>query len=310
MPDVGTLSLSRETPGYRLRQHIRYRMPLYLIIPSFLVALFVILSPLYQLLNYSVHDTNRFGMIKGFAGLEHFVTVFEDPLFIDALWRTGIWTLGVVGGTILISIPVAAILNRPFAGRGLARTIIMLPWAVSLPMTALVWKWGLDSQSGMLNHSLMQLGIIRENIVWLSDPVMAFSVEIFVGILVSIPFTVTIFLGGLAAIPHDLYSAAKIDGASLWEQFRRITLPLLRPFINIAVVLNIIYVFNSFPIIWIMTRGGPSNSTEILVTYLYEQAFIYGKISEASAVSVIMLAILLVFVVFYARMVMKNESKH
>jgi multiple sugar transport system permease protein len=285
------------------------RMPILLILPSLILALFIITSPLYQLLNYAVHETNRFGFIKGYSGIEHFVTIFSDDLFIAALYRTLIWTVCVVLGTVAISVPVASILNRDFIGRSVARTIIMLPWAVSLPMTAIVWRWGLNSQSGMVNHSLTELGIIKENLVWLSDPVLAFSMEILVGILVSIPFTVTIFLGGLSSVSADLYEAARIDGANLWQQFLRITFPLLRPYINMAIVLNIIYVFNSFPIIWIMTQGGPNNKTEILVTYLYEQAFTFGRIGEASAVSVVMLCFLMVFVILYAKMVMKNESK-
>jgi len=117
-----------------------------------------------------------------------------------------------------------------------------------------------------------------------------------------VPFTVTIFLGGLTSIPLDIYEAARIEGASAWQQFRRITIPLLRPFINIALVLNVIYVFNSFPIIWVMTQGGPDNSTHILVTYLYELAFRLGRPGEAAAVSLVMLAMLFAFTAVYMRL--------
>ena len=121
------------------------------------------------------------------------------------------------------------------------------------------------------------------------------------GILVSIPFTTTIFLGGLSSMPGDIYEAARIDGASAWQQFRYITLPLLRPFINIAIVLNVIYVFNSFPIIWVMTQGGPGNWTDILVTYLYKLAFRLGKLGEAAAISLVMFGMLLCFTIIYLR---------
>jgi multiple sugar transport system permease protein len=131
--------------------------------------------------------------------------------------------------------------------------------------------------------------------------------QILVGILVTVPFTTTIFLGGLSSIPEDLYEASSLEGASLWQQFREITLPLLKPFVNIAIVLNTIYVFNSFPIIWVMTQGGPANSTDILVTHLYKLAFRLGKLGEASAVSLIMLAILLVFTAIYIRLSMRSE---
>jgi multiple sugar transport system permease protein len=133
-------------------------------------------------------------------------------------------------------------------------------------------------------------------------------VEILVGILVSVPFTVTIFLGGLSSVPGDIYEAARLDGATAWQQFRKLTLPLLRPFINMAIVLNVIYVFNSFPIIWVMTQGGPSNSTHILVTYLYEKGFRLGKPGEAAAVSLVMLVILMCFTMIYLR-IQPKEGK-
>jgi multiple sugar transport system permease protein len=131
--------------------------------------------------------------------------------------------------------------------------------------------------------------------------------QILIGILATIPFTVTIFLGGLASIQEDLYEAAAIEGASPLDQFRFITFPLMKPFINIALVLNTIYVFNSFPIIWAMTQGGPANSTDILVTYLYKLAFRWGKLGEASAVSLVMFTILLAFTLLYVRLAAREE---
>ena len=145
--------------------------------------------------------------------------------------------------------------------------------------------------------------------VVLATPELAFPVEIAVGILVSIPFTVTIFLGGLSSVPGDIYEAARIDGASSWQQFRQLTLPLLRPFINMAILLNVIYVFNSFPIIWVMTQGGPDNGTHILVTYLYELGFRLGRPGQAAAVSLVMFIMLFVFSVLYLRIQPSKEGE-
>jgi multiple sugar transport system permease protein len=206
-------------------------------------------------------------------------------------------------------VPVALILDDDFAGRGLARVIVMLPWAISLAMTAIVWRWTLDGQAGMLNATLFQLGLLDRPVEWLARAETAFPIQIAIGILVSIPFTTTVFLGGLASIPQDIYEAARIDGASAWQRFRHLTLPLLRPFLNIAIVLNIIYVFNSFPIIWVLTQGGPANQTDILVTYLYKLAFRFGRIGEASAVSLVMFAALLAFTIAYAILVMRGERR-
>lgn len=278
-----------------------------LILPSFLLAAFVILWPLKEIVTLALHDVNRFGMLRAFSGFANFRALFADPDFLAALGRTLVWTVAVVGGTLIVSVPVALILNDDFYGRSLARVAVMLPWAVSLTMTAIVWRWALSGESGMLNSGLRGLGIIDTNIQWLAEASTAFPMQILIGILVSIPFTTTIFLGGLASVPDELYDAAAIEGAGRWDQFRHITLPLLRPFINIAFVLNTIYVFNSFPIIWATTQGGPANSTDILVTYLYKAGFRLGKLGEAAAVSLIMFGLLLVFTLIYLRLAMREE---
>jgi multiple sugar transport system permease protein len=282
--------------------------PYALILPSFLMAAFIILWPLKELVELATHDVNRFGRLRDFTGLANFVVLAGDADFIATIWRTLLWTIAVVVGTLIASLPVALILNDDFYGRGIARVIIMLPWAVSLTMTAIVWRWALNGESGMLNSGLMGLGLIDANIQWLAQAGTAFPMQILIGILVSIPFTVTIFLGGLSSIPDELYDAASIEGAGRLAQFRYITVPLLRPFVNIALVLNTIYVFNSFPIIWVMTQGGPANSTDIMVTYLYKLAFRWGKLGEASAVSLLMFAVLLAFTLVYVRLAMRGEE--
>jgi multiple sugar transport system permease protein len=307
--DVGAIA-ARAGPlraESQLALALRRSAPLCLIAPSLLLALFIIGYPVVDLIRTATHEVNRFGQLRDFIGLGHFAELFADPVFWGSLWRTLIWTAGVVLGTIAISVPVALILNEDFAGRGLARVIIMLPWAISLTMTAIVWRWTLNGQAGMLNATLFQLGVIDRPIEWLATADTAFPMEIAIGILVSIPFTTTVFLGGLYSVPEDIYEAARIDGATGWQRFRHLTLPLLRPFINIAVVLNIIYVFNSFPIIWVLTQGGPANQTDILVTYLYKLAFRFGRLGEASAVSLVMFAALLAFTVLYALMLMRGE---
>lgn len=281
--------------------------PYVLILPGFLLAAFIILWPLYQLGTISLNDVNRFGQLRGFTGLENYIAVFTDDDFIGALGRTAIWTIAIVFGSLLVALPVALILNEDFHGRSIARVIIMLPWAVSLTMTAIVWRWALNGESGLLNSGLMNLGLIDTNIQWLARASTAFPVQIMIGILVTIPFTTTVFLGGLSSIPDDLYEAAKLEGANRWQIFVEITLPLIRPFLNISVVLNTIYVFNSFPIIWATTQGGPAKTTDILVTYLYKLGFSFGKLGEASALSVMMFALLLAITVVYVFLAMRGE---
>jgi multiple sugar transport system permease protein len=279
-----------------------------MILPGFLLAIFIIGYPVLDLANTSLQEVSRFGQLRGFTGFDNFSEVFSDPLFYGSLYRTVIWTVCVVLGTLIISLPIAIILNDDFYGRGLARVIIMLPWAISLTMTAVVWRWALNGRAGLLNATLMDLGFMVEPIEWLAEAQLAFTVEILVGILVSIPFTTTIFLGGLSSLPQDSYEASLIDGATRWDQFRYITLPLMKPFINIAIVLNVIYVFNSLPIIWVMTEGGPANGTDILVTYLYKLAFRFGQLGKASAISLIMFGVLMLFTIIYVLLVMRGDK--
>lgn len=274
-------------------------VPYALVLPGFLLAALIVLWPLFQLGVISTGEVNRFGQLRGFAGAENYLAVFTDPDFVGALRRTLLWTFGIVFGALAVSFPVAMILHEDFYGRGAARVIVMLPWAVSITMTAIVWRWALNGESGMLNSGLRNLGVIDTNIQWLAQAATAFPVQILIGILVTVPFTVTIFLGGLSSIPDDIYEAARLEGSSPLQTFRKITFPLMRPFVNIAVVLNTIYVFNSFPIIWATTQGGPANSTDILVTYLYKLGFRFGKLGEASALSLMMFLLLLAFTILY-----------
>ncbi len=163
-------------------------LPYLLTLPSLLLAAVVIFWPVWDLVQISTHNVNRFGQLRDFSGLANFAALAADPDFVAALWRTGLWTVLVVGGALLLSIPVAIILNTDFYGRGIARVIIMLPWAVSLTMTAVVWRWALNGESGMLNSALMKLGIISQNIQWLASAETAFPMQVLIGILVTVPF--------------------------------------------------------------------------------------------------------------------------
>lgn len=282
--------------------------PYVLIMPGLLVSALIILWPLGQLGVLSISEVNRFGQVAGFGGVENYLNVFADPELYAALWRTVVWTLGVVGGTFLLALPISLALNEDFHGRGLARVLVMLPWAISLAMLAIIGRWALSGESGAVNLVLHTFGIIDTNIAWLGRAETAFPMQIILGIIATLPFTTTIFLGGLGSIPQDVFEAARIEGANGFQTFRRITLSMMRPFINIAVVLNTIYVFNSFPIIWATTQGGPANSTDILVTYLYKLAFRFGRVGEAAVLSLIMFAMLLIFTVIYVRLAMDKEQ--
>ena len=289
----------------------RRATPYLLILPSFLLAAFIILWPLGEIVTLAVARRQPLRhACRAFTGLANFQSLFADPDFFAALWRTLVWTVAVVLGTLIVSMPIALILNEDFYGRGLARILVMLPWAVSLTMTAIVWRWALNGESGMLNSGLRDLGLIDHNIQWLAQASTAFPMQILIGILVSIPFTVTIFLGGLSSVPEDLYDAAAIEGAGRWQQFRLITLPLLRPVhqhrLRAQHDLCVQFVSDHLG-----DDAGRPGQLDRHPRHLSLQARLpLGRLGEAAAVSLIMFAILLVFTLIYVRLAMREEAAH
>lgn len=192
------------------------------------------------------------------------------------------------------------------SARKIARTLFLLPWAVPLPISAIFWKFIFDGQQGTLNGLLEAMG--GHGTVWLAEAKTALPVLIWVGVWASIPFTTVTLLAGLQGIGGDVLEAASLDGADGWRRFRFIILPLLRPVLNVAVVLNTIYVFNSFPIIWVMTKGEPANGTHTLITYLYQQAFVSSQTGAAQAMGVLSFGVLMVFSMLYLRVAEKEVA--
>lgn len=239
------------------------------------------------------------GMVKGFNGIENFAKVLKSKAFGVVLSNTLVWTVVVVGLSTLLGFILALLLNNRFKGRKIARAIIVFPWATTLVIQASAWKFIIDTDYGALNTLFKSLGIISSNINWTPTPSAYFAWEIACGIFVTIPFVCFTALSGLQSIDQSYYEAATVDGGSYWQQMFHITLPLVKPSLTVATVLNIIYVFNSFPIVWTITKGDPANRTDTLVTYLYKLAFYNGKQGEAAAVSVIGFVILLVCASLY-----------
>jgi multiple sugar transport system permease protein len=166
-------------------------------------------------------------------------------------------------------------------------------------INAIIWRWILDGQYSIINGTLMGLGIIQEPIIWLGTEFINWFSLLTVGILVSIPFTSFSVLAGLQGISPELYEAARVEGAGFMYTLRRVTIPLLKPTLVVTTVLNVIYVFNSFPIIWVMTEGGPAYRTDILVTFLYKKAFREGQFGMASAIAVIVFLLLFAFTMVF-----------
>jgi multiple sugar transport system permease protein len=277
-------------------------------LPSMVLMCVMIVIPIVTVFRLSMSKISKAGVVKGFNGFENFKTIPGEPTFIHILVNTLVWTIAVVGISTLLGFILAMVLNQPFKGRKFVRAVVVFPWATSLIIQALVWKYMLNADYGALNVLLVKLGIAHSYINWFATWQSTFAWECWVGIFVTVPFVTFCVLSGLQSIDSSFYEAAEIDGANFWKKLTRITLPLVRPSLTVSTVLNIIYVFNSFPIIWTISKGAPADKTHTLVTYLYQLAFSNGKSGEAAAVSVIGFLILCVFAGIYMVMTLKAEG--
>ena len=263
------------------------------ILPSIILMSIFIVIPIGSVFRMALSEVSKSGIIKGFAGMKNFEKVLSSAKFGLVLKNTVIWTICVVVISTVLGFVLALLLNNEFKGRKIARAIVVFPWATTLVIQASVWKFIINVDYGSLNTLLKTLGIISTNVNWTPSPAAYFAWEIACGIFVTIPFVCFTALSGLQSIDSSYYEAAVVDGASYWQKLFKITIPLVKPSLTVATVLNIIYVFNSFPIIWTITKGDPANRTDTLVTYLYKLAFLNSKQGEAAAVSVIGFLILL-----------------
>ena len=264
------------------------------ILPSVILMAIFIIVPIGFVFRMAFSQVTKAGLIKGFAGFDNFSKVLGSSKFTMVLKNTVVWTVLVVVLSTVLGFILALILNNQFKGRKVARAIVVFPWATTLVIQASAWKFIINTDYGALNTLLKTLGIIQTNVNWTPTPDAFFAWEIACGIFVTIPFVCFTTLSGLQSIDGSLYEAATVDGANYWQKLFTITLPLVKPSLTVATVLNIIYVFNSFPIVWTITKGDPASRTDTLVTYLYKLAFYNGKQGEAAAVSVIGFLILLV----------------
>jgi multiple sugar transport system permease protein len=299
----GTSPPARPQRHGRARRARRRLEPLAWIGPAAALIAVVVLWPIVALVQTSMQNITPIGVTIGSAGARNFSKLFHDPNLPGILARTVLWVVAVVGITMVISLGLAQLFNQRFPGRRVARWALIAPWAASVMMTALIFRWMLQPDNGAINIFLHQLGVVRQynsnESSWLGRPDSAMAWMIGVAVFVSLPFTTYTLLAGLQTIPHELFEAARVDGASQWRSYRSITLPMLRPAFVVAVIINVMNVFNSFPIIWEMTRGGPGYETNTTTVFMYNLKESY--IGEAAAMSVVNFGLIIVIVLVFLR---------
>lgn len=278
--------------------------------PSVVLMVVMILVPIYTVFKISFSEVGRTGKIKGFNGIQNYLEIFEEPAFWTTLSNTLVWTVVVVGLSTIIGFILAMVLNQEFKGRKIVRAIVIFPWATALIIQSVIWKYIINADYGSLNVMLRQWGLIDKFINWTATAGSMFAWECWVGIFVTFPFVTFCVLSGLQSIDTSLYEAADVDGATFWHKLFNITLPLVAPSLTVSTVLNIIYVFNSFPIVWTISKGAPADQTHTLVTYLYQLSFADGKSGHAAAVSVIGFVILAFCASIYMILSLRGEEEN
>ena len=284
-------------------------LPYVWLLPSALLIAVFVIFPILIVFKLSFSEISKAGVIGDFIGFQNYIDAVHLPAFKTVMLNTFWWVISVVGVSTLLGFIVALVLNQEFHGRKIARSILVFPWATSLVIQASVWNYIIKYEYGSLNNVLLNLGIINQAVNWRSSYTVEFIWECGVGIFVTVPFVAFCVLSGLQSIDGSLYEAATVDGAGFWNKLWNITLPLVRPSLTVSTVLNIIYVFNSFPIVYTMTKGAPANKTDTMITYLYMLSFYDRKKGPATALSVIGFLILCVCAGVYMLSVMRKEEE-
>jgi ABC-type sugar transport system permease subunit len=278
--------------------------------PSLVLIVAVVVYPAVALVRTSLRRHSITGVQGEWVGLGNYARLIAQDALPTVVVNTLVWVVTIVALTIVISLGLAQLLNAPFPGRRVVRWALIVPWAASLIMTSKLFVWIYDYYFGILNRVLVGLGVLGQPVDWLGDDRTVMGAMIAVGVFVSLPFTTYVVLAGLASIPADVHEAARVDGASPWRAYRSITLPLLQPALGVATVLNIVYVFNSFPIVWTLNDRNPGFGHDTMITYMYKIAFrsAFRDVGLAAAVGVVNVVLILFAVVAYLRMVDWREA--
>jgi arabinogalactan oligomer/maltooligosaccharide transport system permease protein len=241
------------------------------------------------------------------VGLDNYIDVLSgnDGVFYGRLLWTFVWTVSCVVLTVGLGLGLAVLLNRSIKGNALYRVLLVVPWAVPAFVSAFAWRLMLNRDNGVVNAFLENIGIGAVD--WLGDPTTAKIAVICVNVWIGVPFNMVAILGGLQSIPKEQYEAAEMDGATPWQRFRHVTLPGLRPVTSTVVLLGVIWTFNQFAVIYLVTEGGPYGSTEILVTHAYKLGFASVRdYAGAATYGAIILSMLVLFAAAYRRALAKN----
>jgi multiple sugar transport system permease protein len=279
----------------------------YLVIaPALLLLLVLVAYPFFIAIGLSVQD-KVVGKPGIFVGLKNFLTVLESQIFRQTIQNSFVFTITSVTLKVGLGMGLALLLNRSIRGKKFFRGAILLPWVVPTALSTLAFLWIFDATYSIINWILMRLGLIDRGILWLGKPHLAMLSVIIVNTWRGMPFFAISILAGLVSIPQELYEAAKTDGAGPLASFWHITLPMLKPVLLIVILFSTIFTFSDFNIVYVLTRGGPVNSTHLFATYAHQTGLVSARIGEGAAVSLFLFPILVLVIFFQLRLLRREE---
>jgi ABC-type sugar transport system permease subunit len=292
----------RSGSGWRARTR-EARFAAALLVPSAVVVFGIVLYPILRTLYTSLYDVNSpFPGHYPFVGLRHYRDILSDGAVWSAVLRTSYFTFVSTGLEIVFGIGLALLLNAPLRARWVFRAIVVLPWALPTVVNAQMWRFILNAQYGAFNALLTQLHLAHDYRAWLGSPFLALNAVVAADVWKNTSLVAFFLLAGLQTIPRELHDAARVDGASAWQRFRRITLPLLKSSIVVVLVLRTIEAFKVFDIIYVMTRGGPANGTQSIAYFAYVRAFSDENFGYGSALAYLIVLFILVLAALYIRL--------
>nr|WP_199299654.1 MULTISPECIES: sugar ABC transporter permease [unclassified Coleofasciculus] len=281
-----------------------------LLLPALLVLLLVYGYPIVRAFWLSLFTKNLGTELQPvFVGLDNYGRMAGDGRFWQSFWTTTVFTTSAVIIELLLGLGIALVLTQKFRGRSLVRTTAILPWALPTALIGLAWGWIFNDQFGVVNDILRRVGLIEGGINWLGDPTLALMAVIFADVWKTTPFISILLLAGLQSISPDLYEAHSIDGATPWQNFTRITLPLLMPQILIALLFRFAQSFGIFDLIAVMTGGGPGGSTEVVSLYIYSTVMRYLDFGYGAALVVVTFTLLIVAVAIASFLLSRSRAK-
>lgn len=279
-----------------------------LLLPSVLLIVGLVVTPFLQAFWFSFTDKHTVAPDFEFVGLDNYLSFFRQPDFPEAFKNSVVWTVGSVVLELVLGLYVALVLQRHFRLRGLARAIVLFPYLIPTIVAVLVWRFMMHDLLGVVNYGLIALGLVREPVLWFSNTDTAMMGVIIVGVWKFFPFVVIALLGILQSIPAEIYEAAKVDGANMFQELWHITMPAILPVFLLTALLRTIWTWDKFDIIYLLTGGGPVNATTTLPIFVYREAFDHWRMGRASAVAMVTFAVLLVCTLVYLRFYDRAEG--